>query len=183
MGSRRRIAIAGALAAAVLAASGCAALDRRSTVSESAARGLLVEAVGLVQEGRLDELCTLAAAEASTCADSLADIGELVPERPPVVVCAEPLPGTGPMRRGTILVVEGEDGLGEPYRSEFPVYDDGRDVVALDPVYWGGLQLVGYGDRTMAWRFDSGSEVCTTRQLPGLEGAPPVPLPPRPQEP
>lgn len=179
MGARRLVAVA--VAGAVVGATpACAALDRRGPVSESAARGVLVQAVGMVQEGRLDELCTIAAQDATTCEDSLAEIGELVPQDPPVVVCAYPLPSTGPMRGGTILVVEGQDGLGEPYRSEFPVYDDGRSVVALDPVYWGGLQVVGYGAATMAWRFDSATEVCAARQLPGLEGAPPVPLPPPP---
>lgn len=173
----RSRAVAGALAVVIVAAGpGCAVLDRRPRVSEAAARGLLVEAVGMVQEGRVGDLCGLAAADASTCAESVESVGELVPEDPPVVVCAHPLPATGPMRHGTLLVLEGDDGAAEPYRSEFPVYHDGRAVVALDPVYWGGLRVVGYGEQTMTWRFDSASEVCETRALPRLEGEPPVPL-------
>ena len=150
----------------------------RPAVDDLQARALLAQAEALVQAGRLDELCGLSQLRGgvSTCADSLEQARELAPVALPTVVCSLPLPATGPLRNGRILVLEGADGAGEPYRSEFPVFHDGDAIKTIDAVYWGGLSLQTYGETTMSWRFDSASDLCTTRALPG-EGAEPVPLP------
>jgi hypothetical protein len=149
-------------------AGGCALLGARTTVEEPAARDLLDRAVALAASPRISELCTLSVGEASTCQDTLVDVGALVPRTPPVVRCAVRVGDVGPLRGGMVLVLEGTDANDDPYLTEFVVYDDGSRVGVLDAVWWSGLSIEGYGEDTVTWRFDSDSTVCDDRALPDL---------------
>lgn len=158
----------------------CQVLGIRDTVTEVQARDLLTQAVGLAASGQVDRLCTLSPAEASTCEDSLDTAGIVMPSTGPRVVCTVPAPTDGPLRGGMVLVVEGQDAVGDPYTTEFIVYDDGDRVGVLDAVFWSGLSVQSYATDTVTWRFDSASQTCQRGGLPlGNPDAPPptTPLP------
>ncbi|HUG87014.1 MAG TPA: hypothetical protein VMM13_20770 [Euzebya sp.] len=155
-----------------LLASGCQALGIRQTVDESQARDLLTRAVGLAASGQLDHLCTLSPADASTCSDSLETTGNVVPGTGPQIVCIVAAPASGPLRGGQVLVVEGVDAVGDPYTTEFIVYDSGHGVGVLDAVFWSGLSVVSYAGDTVSWRFDSASQTCERGALPGSPDPP-----------
>ena len=127
-------------------------------------------------------MCDLSPSEASTCEDTARNASGVVPDTPPEVVCAIEMPDHGPLRRGIVLVVEGVDGINDPYRTEFIVFDDGDDIGVLDAVYWSGLSVQSYNDDTVTWRFDSASEACDRGGLPAgdpppSDGPTPTPVP------
>ncbi|MEE8602891.1 hypothetical protein [Euzebya tangerina] len=155
-----------ALVLLVVALTGCGLIETRQNISEEQARELLDQAVDLVASGRSDRLCALSPSEATTCPDTLDTAGPVAPTTPPAVTCVVALPDEGPLRRGTALVVEGTDGNGEAYTSEFIVFDDGDAVGVLDAVYWSGLAVQSYNDDTVSWRFDSGSTLCQDGAFP-----------------
>lgn len=152
-----------------LLAGGCQALGIRATVGEAEARDVLTQAVGLTGSGQIGRLCTLSPAEASTCSDSLDTAGNVVPDSGPEIVCIVPAPSSGPLRGGQVLVLEGIDAVGDPYTTEFIVYDSGQGVGVLDAVWWSGLSVVSYAEDTVTWRFDSASQTCQRGGLPEPE--------------
>lgn len=147
---------------------GCGLLGIRQDVDRATADRVLATAVDLALSDQLGQLCTLSVGEASTCADTLAETGTLVPDEGPDILCEYEIGGSGPLRGGRVLVVEGEDVNGDPYTTEFVVFDDGRGIGALDAVWWSGLSIQGYGDDTVTWRFDSESSLCQDGSLPAL---------------
>jgi hypothetical protein len=162
------------LLACALAASagGCALVGYRRTVDEAAARAVLAEAVALARSPQLGSLCQLSAgttrSETSTCAETLQSTSALVPDDPPAVRCALAVGDVGPLRGGVVLVVEGLDANGDPYRTDFVVYDDGSGVGVLDAVWWSGLSIEGYGEDTVTWRFGSDSAICEDGGMPAV---------------
>lgn len=177
--SSRRTAPAAPLAlllvAVIAVASGCGLLGHRRTVDEASARRVLQTAVELALSEQLGQLCTLSAGrgrgEVSTCAETLSDTAALVPADHPEIRCAVPVGDDGPLRGGMVLVVEGTDANGDPFATEFVVYDDGSGIGVLDAVWWSGLSIRGYGEDTATWGFDSGSTLCRDGALPELASA------------
>ncbi|MBW3602627.1 MAG: hypothetical protein KY434_08015 [Actinobacteria bacterium] len=156
---------------------GCALLPGyRPAVDVAEAQSLLERAFGIVAADRLEALCDLAPPEGSTCHDTLEVATPVVPHTPPRIRCSARLPDFGPLRFGTVLVVEGTDDLGEPYASEFYAYHDGDAVRVLDPVYWAGLRVRSYTAESVTWAFDGTTDLCETGSLPGEGGGDPVPL-------
>lgn len=149
----------------LVAPTGCGALGNRQTVTQEQARELLNRAVELTAAGRVDELCSISQSEASTCADTLETAGGIAPtgttaDVRPMILCTTPVGDDGPLRGGLILVLLGNDRVGDEYLTEFVVFDDGEEVGVLDPVYWSGLAIDSYDSDTVAWRFDSSSQAC-----------------------
>ncbi|MGI9018254.1 MAG: hypothetical protein ACR2HR_14320 [Euzebya sp.] len=147
--------------------SACVLPGVRRTVDQEQARDLLTRAIGLTVSGQVDQLCTLSRSEASTCSETLQTVAGLAPTTGPDIVCVIPVGDSGPLRGGMVLVLTGLDGQGDAYTSEFVVFDDGREIGVLDPVYWSGLAIQSYEVDTVTWRFDSGSQVCQRGRLPG----------------
>lgn len=138
----------------------------RQQVDDATARDVLAQAVGLAASGQADRLCALSPADASTCAESLATAGDLVPTAGPRITCSVAAPEDGPLRGGRVLVLQGEDVNDDPYTTEFIVYDDGTAVGALDAVWWSGLTVRSYAEDTVTWGFDSASRTCERGGLP-----------------
>lgn len=154
------------VAALAAALSGCALPGQRTEVDDETARDRLTQAIGLAVAGNLEGLCRLSPADASTCGDSVADFGDLVPSEAPTIRCSLPAPSFGPLRGGHLLVLEGRDADGEEYLTDFVVYDDGQAIGVLDAVWWSGLTVVDYDAETVTWRFDSTTTACDTGGLP-----------------
>ena len=122
-------------------------------VSVEEATSLLNQAVAYAQVRDLDRLCDLARSELM-CQHQWewAGGGWAVPEEPPEIVDTYLLP-TVHLRRGgrapggRVLVLEGVDGLGKPYRTEFFVFwttDDWglkKELAVINEVYWSGASI------------------------------------------
>lgn len=157
-----------ALLVLVLAA-GCGLLGLRRDVSPERARAMLDEAVDRVRAQQLDQLCGLSESEASTCGSTLEVVSDLAPDDPPSIVCDVAVGDRGPLRGGRVLVVSGTDDDGQPFLSDFVVFDDGDAVGVLDPVWWAGVSLQTYSADTVTWRNDSSTSICADG-LPGADG-------------
>lgn len=102
----------------------------------------LTRAVELALEGDFEALCEEAATAPGLCEGFLPADAETVPNEWPEVTCHLPRQAIdrngGFNPAGRILVLEGHDANGEPYRSEvFARYDDdGEDVRLLMPIWW-----------------------------------------------
>jgi hypothetical protein len=132
-------------------------------VSVEEATGLLNQAVAYAQARDLDKLCNLCSSN-GICRHQWEDAGggQAVPAEPPKVVDTYLLPTVnlkwgGRVVGGRVLVVEGVDGLGKPYRTEFFVFrsrDSGLEGLAVtNVVYWSGFgiaQCDGDGSWTTA---------------------------------
>jgi hypothetical protein len=113
-----------------------------------AARAYLDELVALVQDGRVQSICTLGA---GTCPHTLrqADL-TAVPNTPPRLIGTRAIPptdlGDGMWDvGGRLLMLCGIDGHDRPYYTELLVFQDGDRLIATDPLYWTGGQLVENG--------------------------------------
>jgi hypothetical protein len=122
-------------------------------VSVEEATSLLNQAVAYAQVRDLDKLCDLARSELM-CQHQWewAGGGWAVPEEPPEIVDTYLLPTVhlkrgGRAPGGRVLVLEGVDGVGKPYRTEFFVFwttDDWglkKELAVINEVYWSGYRI------------------------------------------
>jgi len=125
-------------------------------VSVEEATSLLYHAVAYAQVRDLDKLCDLCSSN-GICRHQWEDAGggQAVPAEPPEIVDTYLLPTVrlksgGKAPGGRVLVLEGVDGLGKPYRTEFFVFrsrDSGLNGLAvINGVYWSGYGIGQYGE-------------------------------------
>jgi hypothetical protein len=125
--------------------------ENNEEVSVEEAKSLLYHAVAYAQVWDLNKLCDLCSSE-GICRHQWERAGGewAVPEEPPEIVDTYLLP-TVQLKDGhksvggRVLVLEGVDGLGKPYRTEFFVFrsrDSGLDGLAVtNGVYWSGYGI------------------------------------------
>lgn len=120
-------------------------------VSVEEATSLLNQAVSYARDRDLDKLYELAGSK-GICRSQweLAGGGQAVPAEPPEIVDTYLLPSVhlkngGKAVGGRVLVLEGVDGLGKPYRTEFFVFrsrDSGLNGLAVtNVIYWSGYGI------------------------------------------
>lgn len=123
--------------------------DKEVGVEE--ATSLLNQAVTYAQARDLDKLCELAGSK-GICRSQweLAGGRQAVPDEPPEIVDTYLLPTVhlkngGWAVGGRVLVLQGVDGLGKPYRTEFFVFrsrDSGLEgLAATNVIYWSGYGI------------------------------------------
>lgn len=111
-------------------------------VSEAEARAYFGRIVAAALANDLEALCALDGAEFN-CRQQLGIAGEGTrPAEPPTIVGSryhekQFSDGTP----GRILVVEGTDGRGNPYRTEVLVFREGDHLEATNAVYWGDFEI------------------------------------------
>ncbi|HEY4711112.1 MAG TPA: hypothetical protein VIH69_00285 [Dehalococcoidia bacterium] len=125
--------------------------ENNEEVSVEEATSLLNQAVAYAQARHFDKLCELAGSK-GICRHQweLAGGEQAVPAEPPEIVDTYLLP-TVYLKNGyeavggRVLVVEGVDGLGKPYRTGFFVFrsiDSGLGgLVVTNVVYWSGYGI------------------------------------------
>jgi hypothetical protein len=120
-------------------------------VSVEEAVSLLNRAVAYAQARDLDKFYNIAGSE-GICRSQweLAGGQQAVPDEPPEIVDTYllprvPLKGGGWVVGGRVLVLEGVDGLGKPYRTDFFVFrsrESGLDGLAVtNVIYWSGYGI------------------------------------------
>ena len=121
-------------------------------VSVEEATSLLNQAVAHAQARDLDKLCNLCSSH-GICWHQWEDAGggQAVPAEPPRIVDTYLLPtmhlkNGGWAPGGRVLVLEGVDGLGRLYRTEFFVFWTGGDwgvkeLAVINGVYWSGYGI------------------------------------------
>lgn len=129
------------LLAVVLAS--CSNEASPAAVSEQEARDLLRAVAADVRDNGPEAACTHAATQAN-CRQLLADSGAPGVE-PPSVACALRVMADGDRVRGVLLVTEGMDDTGSPYRSQFLAIGTEDGVRAQNPVYWSGVGVATAG--------------------------------------
>lgn len=124
------------------------AYNENTEVSVEEATSVLNQAVAYAQARDLDRLCDLCSSN-GICRHQweYAGGGQAVPGEPPQIVDTYLLPTVhlkngGWAPGGRVLVLEGVDGLGKSYRTEFFVFRSrysGLDgLAAINGVYWSG---------------------------------------------
>jgi hypothetical protein len=120
-------------------------------ISVEEATSLLNQAVAYAQARDLDKLCELAGSK-GICRHQWEWAGGecAVPDEPPEIVDTYLLP-TVQLKNGhksvggRVLVLEGVDGLGKPYRTEFFVFRSGDSGLAglavTNVIYWSGYGI------------------------------------------
>jgi hypothetical protein len=148
---RRRVLGLGGLVVVSLAAA--VVWPRRSgppAVTEAEARAYLrqIVAAGLAHD--FTTLCSLNGA-VSNCQTQLDLAGrDAVPPQPPNVVGSRYDPkDSKDDTPAMILVVDGIDGRGKPYRTEVAVFREDRDhFKAINAVYWSNFKILGPDGQT-----------------------------------
>ena len=125
----------------------CGSRRAPETITVDEANELLARAEALAKAQDLDALCGMGGS-VLLCErfwrNSLEWAG--VPEEPPEITESyilpnRPLPG-GQSTGGRVLVLEGVDGQGRPYQTDFLVFDAGSyGLVPYNPVYWSGMNI------------------------------------------
>jgi hypothetical protein len=129
------------------------AYNENIEVSVEEAMNVLNQAIAYAQARDLGKLCDLSGSELM-CQDQWewADGGQAVPAEPPEIVDTYLLP-TVHLKSGSravggrVLVVEGIDGLGKPYRTELLVFRSGGDwglnkkLAVINVIYWSGFGI------------------------------------------
>ena len=115
-------------------------------VTEAEARTHLATLVAAGQAKDFEQLCSLAGAVLN-CRRLLDEAGrDAVPADAPRVTSATYHQGSDGGTPGWVLVVEGTDGKGKPYRTEVLIFrDDENRVVATNAVYWSNFKVY-FGD-------------------------------------
>lgn len=109
---------------------------------------MLQGAIDATAQNDIEALCELGGSELS-CQNAWQNTGEwpAAPGVQPVVVNSRILPeqqqdNGNVSRGGLILEVQGVDGLGRAFNTDFLVFDEGGGMlVALNPVYWTGTSV------------------------------------------
>lgn len=112
--------------------------DRATSLED--AMGVLKEAEARAKAGDVTGLCRLGLSE-EMFAGSLDGRDGLaaVPDQLPKVVRQCVVPSSKDRRGGRLLVLEGRDGAGKRFTTEFFVWRAGlKGPIAIDPVYWTG---------------------------------------------
>ena len=130
-----RIAIVTALA---VVSPSCS--DERQTVTLEEARVVLEEAVRLGLEGDDEALCAMGGS-VKMCERHLESARGRRPTEAPREVGHREIPTAGDNTGGVVLEIEGVDGSGKPYRSDFLVFHSGKEPVPLVPVWWAGVSV------------------------------------------
>lgn len=148
MRSHRDTVVVAALVALLAVASGCGGDDESDQYwslvipTREEAGEALNRAVELAQMGDFEALCEDAATAPGLCEDLVPAQAGAVPEERPQVKCHLPRQAMGNNGElnpaGRILVLEGHDANGEPYRSEMfaQYHNDGEDVRLMMPLWW-----------------------------------------------
>lgn len=142
-----------ALLAAILLG-GCSTTTRDpATISVDEALTVLKQAELHARAGDVDAFCRITIQSRDTCEHQLRTAGGFaaIPEESPTVVQSYVVPDTklkagGIAQGGRMLVLEGKNGLGQPYHMEFLVFDQGdNQLVSLVAPYWfnSGFTQVG----------------------------------------
>lgn len=121
-------------------------------ISVEEAESVLNKAVIYVTSGDLDKLCDLGGSVV-IYQQTWRDAGgwDTVPQQSPDIVETYLIPtkdiGNGSQSTGgRVLVLEGINGRGQPYRTEFLVFDSGsHGLAALNAIYWSGI-IIGQTD-------------------------------------
>lgn len=129
-------------------ACGSSAVRDPETITVEEATTILNQAHEASIQHDLDSLCGLGGSVLS-CETAWQNSGEwdAVSDEQPAVVGSSVLPerdlGNGNRDRGgRLIIVEGTDGFGRPYTTDFLVFDAGEGrLVALNPVYWTGVKV------------------------------------------
>ena len=119
-----------------------------STVDEESANEVLSQAKVFAVAHDIESLCGMGGSEIM-CQRFWQDAGgwEAMPTEDPTIVesyVIESVPLSGGQQRtgGLVLVLEGLDGLGRPYQTDFFIFDAGSHGLApYNPVYWSGMSL------------------------------------------
>ncbi|NOK60924.1 MAG: hypothetical protein GFH27_549289n94 [Chloroflexi bacterium AL-W] len=132
--------IASIIALIILA--GCAFLPSPSadTISVADAQQILAQAETFAQAGDIQGLCALTDLP-RRCERAIVRVGGIAtaPTESPQIVDTYLLPDQGQYVGYRVLVLEGEDATGKPYRTEFGVfYNSERKLSPMYPVYWSG---------------------------------------------
>jgi hypothetical protein len=138
-------------------ASGCgkttASNEETWQVSVEEATSVLNQAVAYAQAHDLEKLGVLAQDESMAQQIwELAGGWETVPAEPPKIVDTYLLPTVhfkngSPATGGRVLVLEGSNGMGKPYRTEFLVFRAGGSGLAvINVVYWSGICIGQYNE-------------------------------------
>ena len=121
--------------------SGCAFLPRPSanTISVAEAQQILAQAETFAQAGYIQGLCSLTDAP-RRCERMIDAVGGITtaPTASPQIVDTYILPDRNNTVGSRVLVLEGEDATGKPYRTEFPLLYSDQKLIAPYPVYWSG---------------------------------------------
>jgi hypothetical protein len=128
------------------------AYNENTEVSVEESMSVLNQAVTYAQARDIDRLYDLSASKLM-CQHQWewAGGGQAVPAGPPEIVDTYLLPTVhlksgGKSPGGRVLVVEGVDGLGKPYRTEFFVFRSGEDwgldqkLAVINVIYWSGAR-------------------------------------------
>jgi hypothetical protein len=130
-----------AAGAAVMGGGTDADLAGDAATEDAIARGLLADAVALVEEGRADEVCAELAASETFCHRIYDELDPArVPSTPPEVVATRTIDGEQ-LAYAYVLTVCGIDGAGLPYVSDFSVLTIGDGHAVQNPVYWSDLEI------------------------------------------
>ena len=129
---------------------GCTLMPRPAadTIEVAEAKRVLDQAVAFTRAGGANALCGMGGA-VPLCEGFLRDVGGIAtaPRQAPRVTGSYIRPDTEQSIGGRVLVVEGVDSEGKPYRTEFFVLYDGGRLVPYLPVYWSGISMSN-GDTT-----------------------------------
>ena len=130
---------------AFIVLTGCVFLPRPSadTISVADAEQILEQAETFAQAGDIQGLCSLT--DLPRRCESMVDaVGGIAtaPTESPQIVDTYLLPDQGRSVGYRVLVIEGEDATGKPYRTEFGVfYNSERRMSPMHPVYWSGMGI------------------------------------------
>lgn len=113
-------------------------------VTEAEARAYLDKIVAAAEARDFDRMCRLNGA-VSNCETQLQLAGrDTVPAEPPRVTGSRYHPKKPGGTAGRVLILEGIDGRGKPYRTEVFVFRENRyNFKAINAVYWSNF---GFGD-------------------------------------
>jgi len=113
------------------------------TVEE--ARVFLDRVVERAQAGDFEGLCAIGD---GNCKRHLEEAGrDAVPPGPPTIVRTRTVQTTSSGGQtslgGVVFVLCGIDGHGDQYDSEMLVFNDGKGLRAINPIYWGRTRIAG----------------------------------------
>lgn len=131
--------LAGAATAGLVLAGGDGDVD---VPTDAEARAFLDRLVAAAMADDFDRLCALSGIEFN-CQKLLSytEPGSRPPEPPTVVASNIDRPEFDDGVPGRLLVVEGTDGLGKPYRTEVLILRDEDHFDATNAVYWGNFEI------------------------------------------
>lgn len=125
--------------------------DQPAPVSHQEALGVLRRAVDMVQSGRSSALCEALGAAEHFCFTWLVEEGLALsaPLVEPAVVASHTISAQPGYPMGRVLVLEGVDGHGNPFRTDFLVVRTfgaaGGRLAAPYPIYWRGTKVLPNG--------------------------------------